>query len=75
LIVDKFIDQPATDHTGTITLQAGQKYDIRLEYYENGGAALSQLYWSSASQPLEIVPQSQLYSDRSESKRFSLQCI
>ncbi|MEO1744549.1 MAG: PQQ-dependent sugar dehydrogenase [Cyanobacteria bacterium J06629_9] len=62
-IIDQFIDQAPTNHTGQITLQAGQKYDIRMDYYENSGGAVAQLAWSSASQPLQIVPQSQLYSD------------
>ena len=63
LVINKFIDQPPTTHAGTITLVAGRQYDIRLEYYERGGGALAQLAWSSPSQPLQIVPQSQLYSD------------
>ncbi|MDZ7950918.1 PA14 domain-containing protein [Nostoc sp. DedQUE09] len=61
-IIDKFIDQPATESSGSIALVAGQKYDIKLEYYENKGNAVSQLRWSSASQVKEIIPQSQLYS-------------
>ncbi|MEM8613620.1 MAG: PA14 domain-containing protein, partial [Cyanobacteria bacterium P01_H01_bin.105] len=62
LIIDKFVDQPSTAHRGTIALEAGQRYDIRLDYYENYGRASAELRWSSASQPLEIIPQSQLYS-------------
>ena len=63
LVIDKFIDQAPTEHTGTISLNAGERYDIRLEYYERGGGAVSRLAWSSASQPFEIIPQSQLYSE------------
>lgn len=62
LIIDEWIDQSATVHTGTISLNAGQRYDIRMEYYENGGLAVAQLSWSSASQVLEVIPQSQLYA-------------
>ena len=62
LIIDEFIDQPATSHQGTIALIAGQRYDIRLDYYENAGNASAELAWSSDSQTFEIVPQSQLYS-------------
>jgi hypothetical protein len=46
---------------GTITLTAGQRYDITLEFYENGGGAMAKLLWSSPSQAKEIIPQSQLY--------------
>jgi hypothetical protein len=31
-----------------------------MEYYENGGGAAAHLSWSSASNPKEIIPQSQL---------------
>lgn len=62
LIIDQFVDQAATEHSGTISLVGGQLYDIRMEYYENGGEAVAQLLWSSNSQTLEVVPTSQLYA-------------
>ena len=43
-------------------LQSGHKYFIKMEYFENTGPASARLYWSSARQSKEIVPQSQLYS-------------
>lgn len=62
LIVDKWFDQGTTRWSGSIALTAGQKYDIRMEYYENGGDAAASLEWSSRSTPLQIIPQTQLYS-------------
>ncbi len=62
LIIDRFYDQAPTEHTGTIMLAAGQKYDIRMDYYEKGGGAAAKLGWSSASQRKEIIPESQLFS-------------
>ncbi|MEH2322498.1 MAG: PA14 domain-containing protein [Nostoc sp.] len=61
-IINKFVDQSATESSGAIALVAGQKYDIKLEYYENTRDAVSRLSWSSSSQSKEIIPQSQLYS-------------
>lgn len=61
-IINKFVNQSATEHSGAIALVAGQKYDIKLEYYENKYDAVSRLAWSSFSQTKEIIPQSQLYS-------------
>lgn len=46
---------------GTITLTAGQKYEIRLEFMEQSGGAFCHLYWLSASQAEQVIPQSQLY--------------
>ena len=62
LIVDKFVNRRSTQDTATIDLVAGKKYDIRMEYYENSSNANASLAWSSDSQPLEIIPSSQLYS-------------
>jgi hypothetical protein len=63
LIIDKWTDHAAVEDSGTIALQLGQRYTIRLEFYENGGDASAILAWST---PLgiekQIIPQSQLYS-------------
>src|SRR5205807_7682036 len=57
LIIDSWIDQPPTEQAGApIALSAGTRYDIRIEYYENGGGAVAKLLWSSPSQSKEIVP-------------------
>lgn len=63
LIIDRWVDQAPTAHSGSISLQSNVKYDIRMEMYERGGGAAAQLRWSSASQPYQIVPTSQLYSE------------
>ena len=62
LLIDQWVRQDTTEHNGTISLEAGQFYDIRLEYYDRNGNAVSQLSWSSDSQTKQIVPTSQLYS-------------
>jgi glucose/arabinose dehydrogenase len=61
LLIDKWINQSVKEWGGAITLQAGVKYNIRFEYYENGGSAVAQLSWASASQPKQIIPQSRLF--------------
>ena len=60
-IINNWTDHAVKEDQGKISLQAGQKYDIRLEYYEKGGQAVCQLRWSSASQPKQVVPQPRLY--------------
>lgn len=63
LIIDQWVDQGATKHTSTSTIQmtAGHKYDLKLEYYEHGGAASVKLFWSAAGLAEEIIPSSHLY--------------
>jgi unsaturated chondroitin disaccharide hydrolase len=46
----------ATLTSAPITLTAGKRYDIQLEYLEKTGSASVQFYWSSASTPQAIVP-------------------
>jgi glucose/arabinose dehydrogenase len=61
-LIDRFVDQSATTWTATITLTANTLYQIRMDYYENGGAASAKLEWSSPNQPREVIPQGRLYS-------------
>ncbi len=48
--------------SGTIRLNAGQRYDVRLEYVENTSDARVNLSWASSSQSKQIIPQSKLFS-------------
>ena len=61
LLIDHWTDQGGTEWSGAVALTAGQKYDIRMDYYENGGAAAAQLRWSSPSQVKQLIPLAQLY--------------
>ncbi len=55
LIVNGWIDQGPTGYSGTINLTAGQKYDIKLEYFESAGGALCRLEWTPPGQPRQVV--------------------
>jgi hypothetical protein len=62
-IVNNWTDHGPAHDTGTIALQAGQKYDVVLEYYDNSGDAVLQLEWlRPGSSAFEIVPKSKLFS-------------
>lgn len=64
-IIDDWTDHAASEETeasGTIYMEMGNQYDIRIEYYESGGDASVQMYWSNPYLSREIIPQSQLYS-------------
>ena len=60
-LVNNWTDHGPTENSGTIALTAGVKYDITMEYYENGVGAVAQLSWSSVSTTKQIIPQTQLY--------------
>jgi hypothetical protein len=63
LLIDNWTAHTATQDSHTISMVAGQKYDIKIEYYENTGLASMKLYWSSTHTPMEIVPTSALFSN------------
>ncbi|OCT13485.1 hypothetical protein A8709_17940 [Paenibacillus pectinilyticus] len=49
--------------SATITLTAGVKYDLKMEFIENGGNAHAQLSWSSASQAKQVIPTGRLFTN------------
>lgn len=60
-LVDAWVDQGPTEYSGTINLVAGQKYNVQIDYYENGGGAVCHFEWSSPSTSRDFVPTSQLF--------------
>jgi len=60
LIIDNWTDHGATvDRSKSVEL-AGERYSIRMEWYENDGDAVAQLYWESPCIPRQIIPQAAL---------------
>ena len=60
LIIDGWSYQVA-DHVGSIDLQGGVLYDIRMEFYNAAGGSEAHLYWYSNSRTRQIIPASRLY--------------
>jgi GH43 family beta-xylosidase len=60
LLIDAWTMHSARVDEGSIALQAGQRYDVRLEYFDEAGSAQIRLQWSSASQSLESIPATHL---------------
>ncbi|WP_162144792.1 PA14 domain-containing protein [Peribacillus kribbensis] len=44
-----------------ISLEAGKKYDIRIDYFEHFGGANLKLYWSSPGTEKQIIPKSAFF--------------
>lgn len=64
LILDSWKEQyPGTLKSSAITLVAGQKYDIKMEYFNTDSRSNIGLKWESASLPSEYIPMDQLFSD------------
>lgn len=63
LLIDKWVDQPPTEWSGSIALEENLKYPIKVEYYERGGGALVSLSWSTPQLVKHVIPTSQLSTD------------
>jgi endo-1,4-beta-D-glucanase Y len=72
-LINNWTDHAATENCATTStdLVAGTRYDIRMEFYENGGGASAELRWFHDSDAdgladnctaKEIIPASQLYA-------------
>jgi hypothetical protein len=63
LLIDNWVDQSATARSSAVvTLVAGARYDIKMEYYEHGGDASAKLLWAYPGQAQVAIPQTQLYT-------------
>lgn len=47
LVIDNWTDHAPYSNTIQLELEANKEYDIKLEYYENGGGAVIKLGWSN----------------------------
>jgi hypothetical protein len=47
LLIDKWVDQSETEHTGRLAVTSGQKLPVKLEYFYNGGQGAAKLWWSA----------------------------
>jgi PA14 domain len=62
LLIDEWYEHGEQTSTALAKLEAGKRYLLRVEYFENRGRAVAKLLWSSPSTPQQAIPQSQLYS-------------
>ncbi len=62
LVIDNWTDHGDTANSSApIRFLAGERHDVRLEWYERSGGALIRLQWAYPGQALQPIPQSQLY--------------
>ncbi|MBP0019488.1 MAG: hypothetical protein J7647_18295 [Cyanobacteria bacterium SBLK] len=54
-LIDNWTLHSITNNSKEKQLTAGRQYDVRVEYYEAGGAAIAKLSWSSPSQAEEFI--------------------
>jgi GH43 family beta-xylosidase len=75
VVIDDWSNHTATVDTGSKWLEAGKWYDLKVEYYENTGAAQIGLRWSSARQTgtgaFQTIPASNLQAAPATPETFT----
>jgi len=60
-VIDNWTDHGTTwDQSEPVELEGGRIYRFRVEFYENGGGAVCELYWRYPGQSEQVVPTSVL---------------
>jgi hypothetical protein len=61
LVIDNWTSHLVAQNSASVALVAGQRYDVRIDYYDVSGLATARLQWSYPGQPAQVVPQWVLY--------------
>ncbi len=62
LVINNWTDHaPVTNTSAAITLAAGTRYTVIVEFYEHTGGAAAALRWSYPGQATQVIPQSRLF--------------
>lgn len=62
LVIDNWTYHgPVLDTSAAVKLTRGQRYDIRLEFFEGGGSALVRLMWTPPRKTERLIPQAYLF--------------
>lgn len=46
-LIDSWVERPATEDKITVTLEAGKRYRLEIEYFDGGGDSFARLYWKA----------------------------
>lgn len=71
LLIDNWTDHGNTHDSGAIDLMGGQRYPIKLEYYENGGGAVCQLSWEGPGFSRTTIPSINLWVGMERSSPYA----
>ncbi|WP_164015956.1 PA14 domain-containing protein [Pyxidicoccus trucidator] len=61
LVIDRWFYRSPIEDCVSVTLNAGQRYDVRMEFYDAGGQSQAKLLWTPPGGARVAIPQSQLF--------------
>ena len=63
LIINNWTNHGGTENSFVVSVVAGQKYDLQVEYFQGSGGAAVKLSWSSPTITKAVIPSSSLIPD------------
>jgi len=60
-IIDNWVVGGVRQNSGQVTLNKGQKYLVRMEYFQDQGGAVAKLEWATPFSARAVIPTSQLF--------------
>jgi len=60
-LVDAWRGQNPTEYSAALTLEAGRRYPIKMEYFEDTGNAVARLLWTPPGGTKQVIPRSHLF--------------
>lgn len=55
-IISNWVPHSVTENSGTITLNAGQYYNLTMEFFDANGNATAVLMWQPPGEPKQVIP-------------------
>ncbi len=46
-LIDSWVERPATDDKVLVHLEAGRRYNLKVEYFDGGGDSFARIYWKA----------------------------
>jgi hypothetical protein len=63
VVIYRWGPHATTDESATVSLMAGRKYDLRMEFFDQTGAAWARLAWETPCQSRQVIPVTHLHPE------------
>ena len=61
MVIDSWVERPATADDAVVYMEAGKTYDLKVEYFDGGGDCFARLFWRAPI--LDSTDRIELYGD------------
>lgn len=73
-LIDNWTSHGPAEDAGTLKLEGGKRYDLKLEWFQGGGGAKIQLLWTPPGKDRELIPPAALFTTGDAAAIQGLSC-